>query len=178
MNIDLTFRSDLLLVFLIILFLNGCAGAYKKPYSLKDKEPIYLQTSGKDAYHFSLMVTRQLYRHQTRTTDSLADAVTLVKFDNPKCNRFVIFTDSQGQRRDYFIKCQLDYEARPVLDPGKNKDNPAPKVSSSLLATSILTRTDNLSGYFRKETEIEEELHQDLARQLVLALSTISFENN
>lgn len=155
------------------LLLGGCASTFKKPHLIKDKEPIYIQTTSKDAYHFSLLVTRQIYKHQTSTTNSLTDAKTLVKLNGPTCKRFVIFTDSLGQRRDHLIKCQLDYEVQslPKLDESSGES----KVSSTLLATSLLTRTESLSGYFRKEAEIENELYEDLAKQLVVALATISF---
>lgn len=165
-------RCRLLWVCLSALLVSSCASGFKKPHSLQDKEPIYIQTSGKAAYHFSLMVTRQFYRHQTKTVDSLADANTIVKIKSPSCKRYVIFTDSLGQQRDYLLKCELNYEVQSLLGASPN----TPKVASTLIATSLLTRTDSVTGYFRKEREIEEELHQDLANQLVTAVATISLK--
>lgn len=165
------FRHNLLTLCMITLLLSGCASSFKKPHALKEKEPIYIQASGKAAYHFSLMVTRQFYRHQTKIVDSLADANTLVKINSPKCNRYVIFTDASGQRRDHLIKCELNYEVQSLLSENSGRS----KITSNLIATSLLSRTDSVTGYFRREAEIEEELHQDLAKQLVTALATISF---
>ncbi|MCH9666022.1 MAG: hypothetical protein K0U41_09290 [Gammaproteobacteria bacterium] len=166
----------IMLVIILAGGLIGCANSFEKPYLIKDKGPIYIGVNGKDEYHFSLMVTRQIYRHQTDTTEDLTAARTIVQINGPKCNRFVIFTDSLGQRRDYFIKCDLDYEVKSGISEEEDitSDKPQRPVTATLVATSLLTRTDSVSGYFRKEAEIERELYEDLAQQLVLALATIS----
>ena len=149
-----------------IVIIGGCASSSQRPYSLTTKAPIYVASSDKGSYHFSLLVLRQLSRNQVELAKSSEEANTIVYLSAPKCRRYVIFTNAVGDRTGYMIECSLDYK----LGSQDGED-----LSSSLLASSILTQTPNINAYFNREDIIYDSLHQNLARQLILALATIEY---
>lgn len=112
---------------------------------------------------------RQLARYQTAIARSISDASTVVSINGPFCTNYVVFVDEVGQRRDYQVQCTIDYQVKMVEQGGKNIST---AIKSSLRATALLTRADNLSAYFNREERVYDGLNKDLVNQLVLILAT------
>lgn len=173
----------------LTLSLNSCATAFNKPYSLADKSALYISSDGKNEYYFSLTLIRMMERNGVKVVNNIKQANILMTIRGPKCSRQVLFTDRVGQRTDYRLICAIDYTIRRVIKNDSTSDHlingennntdsrsyvftPESK-EGKVRAFTLLTRTPNLTAYFKREEEAYKSMNQRLAHQLVTALSAI-----
>lgn len=155
---------------LLVLLLSACASTPHNPYApqqLSDKAPLYITTVGNAGYYLGLSVQRSLQRQGVQVTNIYEEARTIVDLAGPTCVRYVVFTDALGQRRDYMLSCRLNYSLK------LRTAETTWETRSSLLASSLLIRTNNLSAYYQREEDAMVQINAELTNQLLRVLASV-----
>ena len=147
------------------LILSACALKLHRGERAADKSPLYISSQGRDGYFFSLQLARAWEGRGGKVTRAAANAQTRVAIEGPNCARQSLLVNQRGDKTDLYIVCRLAYGI--TLDPDADQHQ------GHLSERFILSSEENLSAFYRKESEIQTEVLTRLARKLALAVETV-----
>jgi len=158
-------KSSIIFV-MCFLLLSGCGFKLRGAYKL----PVEMQVTYVDATQKNSTLTRALIRNlkasDIKIAENIADNIAVLKLSQESRTKRIVSVDANGRAREYTLTYAIDFHVK-VIESKFEIEN-----QSISIDRDFQFDTEDVLGNSREESQLYEEMQQDLIRLILLRLQS------
>ncbi len=166
-----TLLARVLLGFIFISLLNACGfqlrGAYQLPASMKTT---FISSASANS-ELTRALTRSLKSSEINVVDNPTDDIAILTLSKESRTKRIVSVDSRGRAREYTLTYAIVFDVENRADQFKIKQQ------NLSISRDFVFDTNDVLGNSREESQLYNDMQQDLIRLILLRLQSQA-ENN
>lgn len=158
-------KSSIVFV-MCFLLLSGCGFKLRSAYKL----PVEMQVTYVDAAQKNSTLTRALIRSlkasDIKIVESIADDIAVLKLSQESRTKRIVSVDANGRAREYTLTYAIGFQVKAIESKFEIENQ---NVS---IDRDFQFDTEDVLGNSREESQLYEEMQQDLIRLILLRLQS------
>jgi len=155
-----------LIVVMCFLLLSGCGFKLRGAYKL----PVEMQVTYIDAVQKNSTLTRALVRtlkaSDIKVAENAADDIAVLKLSNESKTKRIVSVDASGRAREYTLTYAIDFHVTALTAKFEIEKQ------TISIDRDFQFDTEDVLGNSREESQLYEEMQQDLIRLILLRLQS------
>jgi len=151
---------------LCFLLLSGCGFKMRGAYKL----PVEMQVTYVDAVQKNSTLTRALIRSlkasDIKIAENIADDIAVLKLSQESRTKRIVSVDVNGRAREYTLTYAIDFQVN-VIESKFEIEN-----QNISIDRDFQFDTEDVLGNSREESQLYEEMQQDLIRLILIRLQS------